>query len=238
MKRLIVLLLTLAASVLHAEDPSAALARVDAYRTPLDSFSMDIELTSIKGSRREVSRLTIYTKGTDRSVVEFTYPTTEKGKALLMLRDAMWIYLPSASKPIRISPLQRLLGQASNGDVARTSFTTDYEATAAIADRLDDRETLKLDLTAKDVSIAYKRIVLWVDAHTYAPIRSDFYVTSGKLVKRAHYREFAEMAGHKTVSRIEIEDLLREGEKTVMAYSNLKARENPERMFSKDSFGR
>jgi len=37
----------------------------------------------------------------------------------------------SASRPIRISPLQRLMGQASNGDVARTSFTVDYNAKSA-----------------------------------------------------------------------------------------------------------
>ena len=108
------------------------LSRVDGYRNALDSFAVDVELTStvtgvdqgtnVKVSaadsnmpdveltstapdgRHETSKFRVYGKGSDRSIVEFTAPQTEKGKYLLMLRDAMWIYMPSASRPIRISP--------------------------------------------------------------------------------------------------------------------------------------
>ena len=38
-----------------------------------------------------------------------------------MLGDDMWVYLPDTSRPIRITPLERLSGDASNGDVARTN---------------------------------------------------------------------------------------------------------------------
>ena len=62
-----------------------------------------------------------------------------------MLRDAMWIYMPTASRPIRISPLQRLMGQASNGDVARTNFATDYDAKSVT----EDGDAFVLDLVAK-----------------------------------------------------------------------------------------
>lgn len=222
----------------RADDPAAILGRVDRYRSPLASFSIDIELTSFAGSKSETTRMRVFGKGDDRSVVEFTYPQSEKGKSLLMLRDAMWIYLPSASKPIRISPLQRLMGQASNGDVARTSFTVDYKASSVAEAREGDRDAWLLELAAKDPAVAYKRVQLWIDRSTHEPIRADFHVASGKLVKRAHYREFREMAGRRTVSRIEIDDLLRPGHRTVMKYSNLVARDNPERMFMKESLGR
>src|SRR5215212_7483231 len=109
MKRL--LLLVLLALPLRAEDAAAILQRSDAYRNALDSFSIDVELTSFTGTRSESSKFRVYGKGSDRSVVEFVAPAAEKGKFLLMLRDGMWIYLPSASRPIRISPLQRLMGQ-------------------------------------------------------------------------------------------------------------------------------
>jgi hypothetical protein len=113
------------------------LSRVDGYRNAFDSFAVDVELTSTTpDGHSENSKFRVYGKGSDRSIVEFTAPQTEKGKYLLMLRDAMWIYMPSASRPIRISPLQRLMGQASNGDVARTSFTVDYTPTA-IAEEQD-----------------------------------------------------------------------------------------------------
>ncbi len=43
-----------------------------------------------------------------------------------MLGDDMWIYLPDTSRPVRITPLERLSGDASNGDVARTNYAVDY----------------------------------------------------------------------------------------------------------------
>src|SRR5688572_2991294 len=127
-------LVFLLALPLFAEDATSLLARSDEYRNAMNSFSIDVELTSFEGTKSESSKFRVYGKGSERSVVEFTAPAAEKGKFLLMLRDAMWIYMPSASRPIRISPLQRLMGQASNGDVARTSFTVDYNAKSAVED--------------------------------------------------------------------------------------------------------
>jgi hypothetical protein len=166
--------------------------------------------------------------------VEFLAPAAEKGKFLLMLRDAMYIYLPTASRPIRISPLQRLMGQASNGDVARTSFTVDYNATGVTA----DGNAWIVELEAKDPSLSYKHVRLWIDRSTYQPDHADFYVASGKLLKRAHYRDVGMLGGRRAVTKIEIEDLLRAGNRTVMQYSNLVERENPDNMFTRDALGR
>ena len=231
--------LFLAAVNAHAAvDSQAILARVDQYRNPLQSFTVDVELTSYVHNDASVSRFKVFGKGSDRSLVEFQYPQTEKGKYLLMTRDAMWIYMPATSRPIRISPLQRLAGQASNGDVARTSFTVDYVPKAATEEQLEGRATYVLDLGAKDGSVAYDRIRLWVDRSSYQPIRADFYVLSGKLVKRAFYRDYEEMNGKRMLSRIEIEDVLRPGNRTLMRYSNLQSKDNPEKMFNKESLGR
>jgi len=238
MKKLFLLALFMALP-LRAEDPTAMLAKVDQYRGSLDSFAVDVELTSFaKNEKPETSKYRVFGKGSDRSVVEFVAPATEKGKLLLMLRDAMWIYMPSASRPIRISPLQRLMGQASNGDVARTSFTVDYVAKSATEDVDDGRKAWKLDLAAKDNDIAYSRIELWIDRTTYEPLRADFYVVSGKLIKRAFFREFGEMAGRRRVTKVDIEDLLRPGNHTLMTYANLAPKENADRMFTKDALGK
>jgi len=184
------------------------LGRVDATRNTMNSFAVDVDLAATTNGKTETAKYRVYGKGSDRSVVEFIAPTTEKGKFLLMLRDAMWIYMPTASRPIRISPLQRLMGQASNGDVARTNFAVDYNATNVET----DGNAWVLDLVAKDPSIAYARIRLWVDKATSEPSRADFYVVSGKLIKRATYHDHGD--------RVEIEDLLRPGNKTEMRFSN------------------
>jgi outer membrane lipoprotein-sorting protein len=232
MKRL--LLLTLLALPLRADDAAAILQRSDVFRGAMENFSIDVELTSFAGTTSESSKFRVYGKGSDRSVVEFLAPASDKGRYLLMLRDAMWIYLPSSSRPIRISPMQRLMGQASNGDVARTSFTVDYNARSAA----EEGDTWVLELEAKDPTVAYKRVRLWIDRTTSEPRRADFYVASGKLLKRAHYRQFGTMAGRRVVTEVEIEDLLRTGQRTVMRYANLTARNNADKMFTKDALGK
>jgi outer membrane lipoprotein-sorting protein len=230
-KLLLALLLT---TTLHAEDATSLLTRSDEFRNPLGSFAIDVELTSYDGAKTDTSKFRVYGKGSDRSVVEFMAPATEKGKFLLMLRDAMWIYMPSTSRPIRISPLQRLMGQASNGDVARTSFTTDYLAKSAS----EEGQAWVLELEAKDPSLSYKRVRLWIDRTSFEPVRADFYVASGKLLKRAHYRKYTMMAGRRVLTDVEIEDLVRPGRRTLMHYANLAGRDNPDKMFTKDSLGK
>jgi outer membrane lipoprotein-sorting protein len=234
MKRLLFVLTILITTPVVAQDANTLLQRSDAYRGSIDSFSIDVELTSFEGNRSQTSKFRVYAKGSDRSIVEFLAPASDKGRFLLMLRDAMWIYIPSSSRPIRISPMQRLMGQASNGDVARTSFAVDYTVTAV----RDEGKMWLLDLAAKDASLSYKRILLWIDRATHEPRRADFYVASGKLLKRAHYRKFDTMAGRRVVTEIEIEDLLRTGHRTVMKYAALTARDNPDRMFTRDALGK
>jgi outer membrane lipoprotein-sorting protein len=236
MKRTLLILLLAAAPLRAAgNDAASVLARADVFRNPIESFSIDVELTSFAtGGKTDTSRFRVFGKGSDRSVVEFIFPQTEKGKYLLMLRDAMWIYIPTASRPIRISPLQRLMGQVSNGDVARTSFMVDYNATAVA----EDGDAYVIDLVAKDPSVAYNRVRLWIDKHSYEPRRADFYVVSGKLIKRANYKTYGTMAGRRVVTEIEIDDLLRPGNRTVMRYTNLTPKENAEKMFTKDALGK
>jgi len=238
MRTFLALLFALTTLPAFAADPHDILARVDELRNPLTSFAVDVELTSYVRDQGTVSRFKVYGKGSDRSLVEFQYPSSEKGKFLLMTRDAMWMFMPDTSRPIRISPLQRLAGQASNGDVARTSFTVDYTPRSAAEEDVDGRKAYVLELAAKDPGVAYDRVRLWVDRASFQPIRADFYVVSGKLIKRAFYRDFAEINGRRVLTRIEIDDLLRPGYRTVMTYANLAAKENPEKMFNKDSLGR
>jgi len=46
------------------------------------------------------------------------------------------------------------------------------------------------------------------------------------------------MNGRRAVTAIEIDDLLKPGNRTLMRYANLTPRENPEKMFTKDALGK
>jgi hypothetical protein len=43
-----------------------------------------------------------------------------------MLGDDFWLLLPGSQRPLRITPSQKLLGDASTGDIATMRWADDY----------------------------------------------------------------------------------------------------------------
>jgi outer membrane lipoprotein-sorting protein len=219
--------------------PLDMLRAVDAFRNPFDGFEVDITLKSFAKEREtDTWNLKVSGRDGDKSLVEFVAPAIEKGKFLLMLSDAMWIYLPNTSKPLRISPQQRLMGEAANGDVARNNYATDYDASLAGEDSVEGQKAYILDLTAKDGQISYSRIRLWVRSSDYRPIQAEYSGTSGKLLKRAFFRTFSNVNGKPVVEQIDIHDAVRTDRRTLMIFSNLRAKNVPEKLFNQSYLGR
>jgi outer membrane lipoprotein-sorting protein len=236
-----VALLVCVAAPLFAIQPDEGariLQHVDALRNPLDQFSLDLELTSYRKDQPEVWKFRVYGQGKDKSLVEFLSPASEQGKYLLMLRDGMWVYVPSTSRPIRISPLQRLMGEASNGDVARTNYSADYSVQSMDEENVDGKPANMLELKARDPDMSYGRVVLWVTRSGGEPIKADYYVASGKLVKRVFFREMGTLGGERIVTKIEILDAVRTDRRTVMTYTGLAKKHLPAKMFQPSYLGK
>ena len=232
------LVLIFATAACYAADPAEILKQVDVFRNPLDSFVIDVEVVSHRPKETQSSIFKVFGQGLDKSLVEFVAPASDRGRYLLMLRDAMWIYMPNTSKPIRISPLQRLMGEASNGDVARTNYSVDYIPAMAGEENLGEVPTYILDLKAKDTDLSYTRVRLWVSKRTYEPIQAEFYVVSGMLMKKAYFREFGIMNGARTVTKIDIHDVRRKGYWTELKYANLQVKKVSEKLFNKNYLGK
>ncbi len=225
-------------AVCFAADPVEILRQVDVLRNPLESFVIDVEVVAHRPKETEKSTFKVFGQGLDKSLVEFVSPASERGRYLLMLRDAMWIYMPNTRKPIRISPLQRLMGEASNGDVARTNYSVDYVPSLAGEETLGDSPTYILDLKAKDTDLSYTHVRLWVSKRNHEPIQAEFYVLSGMLMKKAYFREFGIMNGARTVTMIEIHDVRRKGYWTELKYANLQVKRVSEKLFNKNYLGK
>lgn len=193
----------------------------------LPGIEWEIKLTSRDGERQgEVQRLIV--KAVDESsVAETLEPARFKGSRLLQVARSMWLTRPGLSKPIPISPRQRMSGQASNGDIAATNYAGDYDA------RLDGSETLDgdpchiLDLTARHKRTTYDRIRYWVSVKRNVGLKAEFYSVSGKLLKTAHfeYDNTIEHEGRRTpfVSRMTIRDALIDAE-TTMEFGTVKVK--------------
>jgi outer membrane lipoprotein-sorting protein len=224
-------LMVSAAGWAAAIDPEALLKRADSVRNAWPSFVVRIKIQSFEaGKNNEEHLYEVSQKGTEKTYVEFLSPR-EKGRHLLMLSDDMWIFLPDASRPVRITPLERLTGDTSNGDVARTNYAVDYDAVYLRTEDVDGAACHVLELTAKRKGATYRRIVYWVKAANAQPVKADFFLASGKHIKSATFDDFQQVQGHTLLRRMTIYDQIRKNSHSVMEYEGYAPRELPDRLF-------
>jgi outer membrane lipoprotein-sorting protein len=230
--------------LVHSETPAtpnaeALLKRSDAYRNGWPSYVLRVKITNYESGRSdEESLYQVSQKGTEKSYIEFLSPR-EKGQHLLMLGDDMWIYLPDTSRPIRITPLERLSGNASNGDVARTNYIVDYAPIYLRTEKVGIDNCYVLDLTAKRKGATYQRILYWLRVEDARPVRAEYYLTSGKHIKSATFDEYASIGGRSQLIHMTLYDEIRHNSHSVLEYSGIAPRNLPDKLFNQsrsDSF--
>ncbi len=218
-------------------DPLQILRAADLTRGGWDSYEVHLVIANETKNRTEEHLFDVLIKGTDRSLVRFMNPR-DKGRELLMLGDDMWVFLPNTQRPVRITPLQRLVGNASNGDVARTRYEEDYTPTLVAQEEAGGEMCHVLELAAKRKAATYQKVHLWVGAESSLPRRADFFLASGRRYKTATFDEYTSVHGQRLLVRMTITDLTGAGTKTTMSYSGYTPRELPDKLFNKSTIGR
>jgi outer membrane lipoprotein-sorting protein len=207
------------------------LEQSDQVRNTTASAMVRTRVTHYKNEKVEQeSVLEVYAKGPEKVLVKSLDPRS-RGLRVLLLGDDMWISLPDVSRPVRITPAQRLVGQASNGDVARTYYAVDYEPRLVREETVAGKKCALLELTARRKSATYRRIEYWVDLKTAAPVQANFYLTSGKHSKFAVFEEFKTFEGHRMVSKITIHDRIQGKERTTLEHLEVRLQDIPDRYF-------
>lgn len=224
----ILILAALALPALADPDPQALLQDADRARGGgLPGIVWDIRLVTREGDKvADEQRLEVRAVD-DASVAETLEPARFKGSRLLQVGHNMWLTRPGLSKPIPISPRQRMSGQASNGDIAATHYAGDYQAELAGDDTVDGEACHLLDLKARHNRATYDRIRYWVAKSRMVGVRAEFRSVSGKLLKTARF-EYGNAIVHQGrripfVSRMTIRDALTDAE-TTMDYGAVKVR--------------
>ena len=231
------------------KEPVKAAARVPDARQLLEfidslrgyqgqSFTFDISNISFKQNEQKHRNKLAVKVLSDTSLVEFTAPARSKGRKILKQAQNMWIRFPGTRNVLRISPAQRLLGEASNGDVTGTNFSQDYNASYDGTEMLNDKPVLKLNLSASHDKTTYKQVMFYLDSDSHLPLRSDFYARSGKLAKQAYYTQFKEFDGELKLHRMKLVDPIVAGSYTWMMFDNYQKQDLDAAIFHKDALSR
>lgn len=232
-------------SVSAAPGADDILAASDAIRNPGRPFSVTVTLTEFQsGKQVDTSTLVSYSRTQEKggqfsSLIRFVLPARDAGKLMLKNGNDMWFYDPTSKASVRLSPQQRLLGQASNGDVATVNFAKDYKAALLGDDDIQDgerrtRKAHKLALIAAAPDATYASIEMWVDAENNRPIKARFFAESSRLLKTAYYRHYQPQLGAERPTETVIIDGLNPQSVTLMRFSDYKARAVPDAWMQRD----
>lgn len=187
------------------------------------AWTIEIVSTDADGDSRQV--LSAIARDND-SRVDYTAPEKTKGQFVIILGRNMWFSRPGLRKPVPISPRQRLIGEAANGDIATTNYRSDYTPKLGLQETIDGELCQILELTAKAKNVTYDRIRYWVSLSRGVGVQAEFYTVSGKLIKRARFdygNEIAYSGGRvRFLSRTLISDAINPSNRTVMTYRDVR----------------
>ncbi len=228
-----------------APSAQAILAASDAIRNPDKPFGLTVTLVEYRNGKQAGSNtLNVYSKadtnsGQFRSLIRFVAPARDANKLMLKSGNDLWFFDPSSKASIRLSPQQRLLGQAANGDVVTVNLAKDYHAQLVGEEATADgdrqmRRCYRLALGRAATDVTYDHIEMWIDVTNNRPVKGRFYAESGQLLKTAYYRRFQSQLGVERPTETVIIDGLDPNWVTVMRYGDYAWREVPEAWFQRD----
>ena len=221
-----------------ADDAQAAkiiLEKADEIRFPRAGFQVDIDInTTQDGEASERRKYRVLSKGNANTVVMVTEPASERGQIILMKDSDLWVFLPDVSQPVRLSLSQRLTGQVANGDLARANFAGDYVPQILRTDTIEGQNYVVLELLAAGKGVTYHKVLYWVHQSSNRPYKAEFYSVSNRLLKTARYENYQPMLGATRPTRLVMQDALRKGEQSVLEYTDMRTRDLPDRVFTKE----
>jgi hypothetical protein len=226
-------------------DSGAVLAAADRVRVPQQPFRMTVTLTEfVRGKAKDRIILTVFSRlesgsGEFRTLVKYVQPPRDAGKLVLFNGTNLWFFDPSSKASVRISPQQRLIGQAANGDVVTTNLATDYAGRQIADESIKDadgvlKECWRIDAVPKRPVAVYGRIEYWIERGTSRPVKAKFYADSGRLLKIAYYRGYGVALGQTRPLETVIIDAIDANLVTVMNTRDYVAQSVPEIWFQRD----
>lgn len=196
------------------------------------SHSFKVTITNSGDAKVEVYKVSF--KDMNASLTEQLEPERAKGRKMLMKDYDMWLFTPNIKKPLRISLEQKLSGEVSYGDIAKTNYAEDYDAKLLSTEKVNNKEVYKIELTAKNKKVTYGKIEYLVDTKDNNPVEAIFFALSGKPLKRAEFLDFKPVKGQSRSTKMLIHDYLLKDKTSTMVFSEHNPEKFEESIFNKD----
>ncbi len=226
---IVFLMLSLASPALALDGPKL-LRQVDRNLSP-ESYETYRKLINIEpdGRKKEFTLFSLK-KGQDKVAALFLAPASDKGRSTLRLGENMWLYIPNVGKPIRITSLQSVVGGVfNNADILSLDYATEYD----VEKMEDPGAQALLHLKAKNKTVAYDRLKMWVSKGKALPVKIECLTEAGMLIKTIYFKDIKDFGGGMVrPAVIETDSPLYKGYKSVMIFAKMKKRTFKDEVFT------
>jgi hypothetical protein len=200
-----------------------------------DPFTFAIHVGSFKDDALLAeNQVDVYFRSHKQVLILFRAPQSVAGRRILIQGADMWLAMPSTKRVLRILPSQRLLGEASNGDLINTDFA-EYSLVEERPQTEGQERLIYLKIVATTEAQTYQSIEYLMDPATSRPRFSRHYAASGKLLKSITYLDFKPVDGNLKMSALKLVNPLIPNQHTMMSFSNFRPMPLAEGLFEKNS---
>jgi len=192
-----------------------------------DTAYSEVEMIITIKNRVITKKLTSYSKGNEKSYIEFLSPPRDKGTRMLKINDIVKVYYPSAERVMRLSGhmLRRSMmgSDFSYEDMTERSKKLKEEYTGEVKgeETINGINCYVLVLTSKIEKQTYFTRKAWIDKERFIGLKEELYAKSGKLLKVMTADEIKTFENRTYPTRITLEDKLRKNSKTQMVVKKI-----------------
>lgn len=220
-------------------DPDTLVRQADSFRQAYRDAVMDIRLTRTSGQAPpEESHLKVALRGANTSLIRVTQGA-QAGQQVLMTDEGLWVKLPRSARSVRITPLQRLVGDAAVGDIGRMRWQDDYGARFAepAEGMTEGVAAWNLELQARSPLATYARVVTSVAKADGRPLLAEFFLKSGKAARRVRFGPVEAINDRRGIRRMELQDAIKADSRTEMVIERVRQSTVDARWFTLETLG-
>jgi hypothetical protein len=215
-------------------DPGAIVAKLDALRRPSASnLRMRFTLSTHEGAGNADTFTYTGLVRKNAGTLVLAEDGDQRGQKYLYTENGYWLYAPRTRRPMRLTPLQTLRGQASIGDVSRLNLSEDYTAALAAPKtaQAGGVDCWVLNLTAKSAEATYAAIRLFVSQADQVPVQAELMAASGRKLKTLQFGGLRKVGGQQMITTLTYVDAVDPDKRTVQQIQLVEPSTTPAAMF-------
>lgn len=189
-----------------------------------DSSRGTVEMSVATPEWKRVTRMTIWSQGTDKVLIRVELPKKDEGMATLRAGGGIWNYLPKIDRVIRVPTSMMMAAwmgsHFTNDDLVKESrLVRDYDIRKSFEGARNGVELYEFLLTPKpEAPVVWGRIEYLVRKADLMPVWARFYSEDGALKRTASFSDYKTMGGRLVPARLRMTPQDKPGDFTELHY--------------------